>query len=103
MSFCSNIKRPFPSDGNPDSCCQFSPKSKDLYTQPDQSVKYIEFANGSKIQAVPTGQDAGRSESLSLLIIDECVSEETKVTVRNKSTGEIREINISDLLGEEYK
>jgi len=68
-----------------------------------QSVKYIEFANGSKIQAVPTGQDAGRSESLSLLIIDECVSEETKVTVRNKSTGEIREINISDLLGEEYK
>lgn len=36
-----------------------------------QSVKYIEFANGSKIQAVPTGQDAGRSESLSLLIIDE--------------------------------
>jgi hypothetical protein len=36
-----------------------------------QSVKYIEFSNGSKIQAVPSGKDAGRSESLSLLIVDE--------------------------------
>ncbi|MFA6049731.1 MAG: terminase family protein [Candidatus Paceibacterota bacterium] len=36
-----------------------------------RSVKYITFSNGSKIQAVPTGTDAGRSEALSLLIIDE--------------------------------
>ncbi len=36
-----------------------------------QSVRYLEFSNGSKIQAVPTGTDAGRSEALSLLIIDE--------------------------------
>ena len=35
------------------------------------SVKYIEFSNGSKIQAIPTSPDAGRSEALSLLIIDE--------------------------------
>ena len=31
----------------------------------------IEFSNGSSIKAVPTSDDAGRSEALSLLIIDE--------------------------------
>jgi phage FluMu gp28-like protein len=31
----------------------------------------LEFSNGSKVQAVPTGTDAGRSEALSLPIIDE--------------------------------
>lgn len=31
----------------------------------------IEFSHGSSIKAVPTSEDAGRSESLSLLIIDE--------------------------------
>lgn len=31
----------------------------------------IEFTNGSKIQAIPTSEDAGRSEAISLLIIDE--------------------------------
>ena len=31
----------------------------------------IEFSNGSMIKAVPTSEDAGRSEALSLLIVDE--------------------------------
>ena len=31
----------------------------------------IEFSHGSSIKAIPTSDDAGRSESLSLLIIDE--------------------------------
>lgn len=31
----------------------------------------IEFSNGSQIQAIPTSDDAGRSEALSLAIIDE--------------------------------
>ena len=31
----------------------------------------IEFSNGSSIKAIPTSDDAGRSEALSLLIIDE--------------------------------
>lgn len=31
----------------------------------------VEFSNGSQIKAVPTSEDAGRSEALSLLIIDE--------------------------------
>ena len=46
-----------------------------------QSVRYLEFSNGSKIQAVPTGTDAGRGESLSLLIVDECVDESATITL----------------------
>jgi hypothetical protein len=33
--------------------------------------QHIEFTNGSMIKAIPTSEDAGRSEALSLLIIDE--------------------------------
>jgi intein/homing endonuclease len=32
----------------------------------------LHFSNGSKVKAIPTSQDAGRSEALSLLVIDEC-------------------------------
>jgi hypothetical protein len=31
----------------------------------------VKFKNGSRVQAIPTSEDAGRSESLSLLIVDE--------------------------------
>jgi len=31
----------------------------------------VEFSNGSQIKAVPTSEDAGRSEALSLLVVDE--------------------------------
>lgn len=37
----------------------------------EPSKQQINFSNGSTIQAVPTSDDAGRSEALSLLIIDE--------------------------------
>jgi len=67
-----------------------------------QSVRYLEFSNGSKIQAVPTGTDAGRGESLSLLIVDECVDESATITLKNRHSGEIRQIKISDLYLEEY-
>ena len=33
--------------------------------------QHVEFNNGSSIKAIPTSEDAGRSEALSLLIIDE--------------------------------
>lgn len=32
---------------------------------------FVEFSNGSSIKAIPTSEDAGRSEALSLLIVDE--------------------------------
>ena len=31
----------------------------------------VEFSNGSQVKAIPTSEDAGRSEALSLLIVDE--------------------------------
>ena len=37
----------------------------------DNNKQTISFTNGSKIQAIPTSEDAGRSEALSLLIVDE--------------------------------
>jgi hypothetical protein len=36
-----------------------------------RTVKSIEFTNGSRITAVPTGDDAGRGEGITLLIVDE--------------------------------
>lgn len=41
-------------------------------SDPDgESVKYLKLTNGSTITATPTSEDAGRSEALSLLIVDE--------------------------------
>lgn len=37
-----------------------------------ESVKYIEFTNGSKIEAIPTTPESVRGVACSLLIIDEC-------------------------------
>lgn len=42
-----------------------------LLTQFEPTKQAISFSNGSQIVAVPTSEDAGRSEALSLLIIDE--------------------------------
>lgn len=36
-----------------------------------KNTQAIEFSNGSMIKAIPTSEDAGRSEALSLLIVDE--------------------------------
>lgn len=36
-----------------------------------ESKKEIQFSNNSSIKAIPTSEDAGRSEALSLLIVDE--------------------------------
>ena len=43
-----------------------------LVISPSESTRQeIRFMNGSRVQAIPTSEDAGRSEALSLLIIDE--------------------------------
>jgi hypothetical protein len=56
----------------------------------------LQFANGSQIKAVASSKDAGRSEALSLLILDECVGPDTNISVRNKTTGEIKNIPIAE-------
>lgn len=40
-------------------------------TVTERTKQHIAFSNGSQIKAVPTSEDAGRSEALSLLIVDE--------------------------------
>lgn len=48
----------------------------------------LEFANGSQIKATATSPDAGRSEALSLLILDECafISEASAIWTAASST-----------------
>jgi hypothetical protein len=59
--------------------------------------KTIQFENGTSISASATSATAIRSDSVS------CVSKNTMITIKNKITGEIREIPISDLMKSEYK
>jgi hypothetical protein len=61
-----------------------------------RSVKHIQFSNGSQIKAIPTSADSGRSEAISLLLVDECLTS-TRIKIRNKITNEIRTIDINDL------
>lgn len=56
----------------------------------------LSFGNGSTVKAVPSTADAGRSEALSLLVMDECVSGDTNITIRNKKTGEIKTLPIEE-------
>jgi len=42
-----------------------------LPKEKNRSVKAVDFTNGSRITAIPTGDDAGRSEGVSLLVVDE--------------------------------
>jgi len=37
----------------------------------ERTKQHVSFSNGSQIKAIPTSEDAGRSEALSMLIIDE--------------------------------
>ena len=53
--------------------------------------------NNSRVVATSTSPDAIRGYSISLLYVDECVVGSTSITVRNKITGNIEEINIEDL------
>lgn len=62
-----------------------------------ETNKSLEFDNGSRIQAIPTSPDAGRGEAVNLLVVDECTSPSTYVTVRHKKTGEIKHVQIENL------
>lgn len=57
----------------------------------------LRLVNGSQIKAVSAAGDAARSEAVSLLVMDECVSGDTKITIRNKITGEVEKITMLEL------
>lgn len=60
----------------------------------------VEFDNGSSISAFASSPDAIRGNSFSILYIDECVSGDSIITVRDKITKEIKVMHIEDLLNE---
>ena len=61
----------------------------------------IEFDNGMRIIAEATTSNAARGKSLKFVY---CCDGKTKIQIRNKNTGETREIDIEDLyLKDEYK
>lgn len=62
----------------------------------------LRLSNGSQVKAVSSTGTSGRSEALSLVIIDECVDPSTNITIRNKKTGEIENISIGQLLDSKY-
>ena len=62
----------------------------------------LKLNNSSIVKATTSSAQAGRSEALSLLVMDECQKYSTKITIRNKNTGEIKDISIGDLFNEEY-
>jgi len=57
----------------------------------------LRLSNGSQIKAVSATGDAGRSEAVSLLVMDECVAGETEVTIKNKITGQVENVTMNDL------
>jgi phage terminase large subunit-like protein len=57
----------------------------------------LSFSNGSEIKAVSSSPDAARGSAISLLIMDECISGEIVIQIRNKETGEFENIQIKDL------
>ena len=61
----------------------------------------VEFDNGMRVIAEATTANAARGKSLKFVY---CVSGDTKIQIRNKATGEVREIDIEDLyFNDEYK
>lgn len=61
------------------------------------------FENDSRIEISATSASSARGKSGEILILDECLTENNFVTIRNKNTGEIREVKISDLMQKIYK
>lgn len=59
--------------------------------------KSIVLENGSSIGAYASSPDAVRGNSFSFIYIDECVSGLTKVTLRDKLTGEVKEYTMLEV------
>jgi hypothetical protein len=54
----------------------------------------IEFSNGCKVEGCATSPDSARGKSCNILIIDECLLGDEKITIQSIETGEIREVGI---------
>jgi len=63
----------------------------------------IEFKNGSRIMAMTSTGNTGRSFNASFLVIDECSFGDTKITIKNIETGEIVKLKMEELLEDKYE
>src|SRR5699024_2582777 len=57
----------------------------------------IELDNGSSIGVYASSPDAVRGNSFALIYFDDCVAKDTKVTIRCKATGEIKEMTMLEV------
>jgi phage terminase large subunit-like protein len=57
----------------------------------------LRLKNGSQIKASTTQADSGRSEALSMLIVDECFGGDTTVSVKDIGTNETSTVSMSQL------
>jgi hypothetical protein len=57
----------------------------------------IVLENGCKVIAAATSSSAIRGKSISYLYIDECVTGDTMVTIRDKQTGKISQVSMKDV------
>lgn len=57
----------------------------------------IELSNGCKLECSSTSASAARSKSCNVLIIDECVTGDTLITIKDIITKEIKEVKIESL------
>lgn len=57
----------------------------------------IVLENGSSVIAAATSSNTIRGMSFSCVFLDECVSGESLVTIRNKKTGEIMDVSMQEL------
>lgn len=64
----------------------------------------LKLKNNSQIVAASSSSDSARSFACSLLVMDECLNFFSKITIKNKLTGEIKIISIGELYeSESYK
>lgn len=61
----------------------------------------VRLSNNSACTSEARSPNAARSETLNFLVIDECLKGNTKITLRNKNTGEIIETTLEEVYNNE--
>ena len=60
------------------------------------NVRRIEGENGTRILTDATSGDSFRGSTMNVVVVDECIEYNSIITLKNKTTGEIKDIKIGD-------
>lgn len=60
------------------------------------NVKRIEGENGTRILTDATSGDSFRGSTMNVVVVDECIEYNSIITLKNKTTGKIKDIKIGD-------